>query len=246
MKLAAELTPLRFLLLTIASHLSLLYILATGSLFEIASVFVVSFLIILLSSVPVYHRYISHRSWNCPRWYEIFASFLGVFSFTGSTIIRTVTHRQHHAYTDTPKDPHSPFFLKWYEIYFPYFKNIKLNIGLARDIASDPLHKFIHRFYLLIILFVIIAVSLLLSLKWAIVLAVAPGALCWLNVCVLNIFGHSQQGGSNNRILSFFTLGEGNHKYHHKDPAQSNTGGTDFDLSYRVIRLIEHNRDELI
>lgn len=237
-----ELTPLKFLLLTVVSHLSFLYVVLQGSMIDIFITVSISFLIILFSSVPVYHRYISHRSWNCPRWYEIVATIVGVFSFTGSTIIRTVTHRQHHAYTDTDKDPHSPFFMKWYEMYFPYLKTVKLHIGLARDIATDPLHKYVHKFYLLIIASTFLLVSLLLGLHWAFVLVLAPGALCWLNVCVLNIFGHREKGGSDSKVLSFFTLGEGNHKYHHKDPTQSNTGGNDFDLSYLIIRLIEHKK----
>ena len=234
-----ELTSKNFFVLTIFSHISLLYILSVGTIIQILTTIATAFLILLLSSVPVYHRFLSHRSWNCPRWYEIFASIFGVFSFTGSTISRTVTHRQHHAFTDTDKDPHSPLFSPWYKIYFPFFNQKRINSNLAKDLLSDQLHRNIHKFYLLIILTGYTLVWMLFDFNWAITLIIAPGSLCWANVCILNIFGHQTTGGTNSSILSFITLGEGNHKYHHVSPTQSNTGNDRFDIAYLLIKLIE-------
>ena len=237
-----ELTSRKFFALTILSHVSLAYVIISMPVFHILSTIVVAFLILLFASVPVYHRYLSHRSWNCPRWYETLASVVGVFSFTGSTISRTVTHRQHHAFVDTDKDPHSPLLSPWYKIYFPFFNQRKINSNLAKDLISDPLHRHIHKFYLLIILAGYIVVWTLAGVNWAITLTIAPGALCWANVCFLNIFGHQSNGGTNSGILSFVTLGEGNHKYHHTNPTASNTGGDDFDLAYQLIRLVERKQ----
>lgn len=233
-----ELTSKKFLALTLISHVSLIYVLFLGSLLQIFFLFFLTFIIILLSSVPVYHRFLSHRSWNCPRWYEIFASFLGIFSFTGSTISRTTVHRQHHAFVDTKKDPHSPFFVSWYKIYFPFFNQIKIYSNLSKDLIKDPLHKFIHKFYLLIVLIGFLFVLIVLDLSWALTLTLAPGALCWANVCTLNIFGHKNIGGTNNKLLSIITLGEGNHKDHHLNPTKSNSEDRSFDLSYQIIKAV--------
>jgi len=234
-----ELTSQKFFALTIISHISFLYLLVDGSYLQIVAAFAIAFVIILFSSVIVYHRYLSHRSWNCPRWYEIVASILGIFSFTGSTISRTVTHRQHHAFTDELKDPHSPFLVHWSRIYFPIFNQQKLNINLAKDLITDKLHRTIHTYYLLFVILGFLIIYCISTFNWAIALTIAPGALCWANVCILNIFGHSNIKGTNSSILSFITLGEGNHKYHHSNPTQANTGQNNFDLAYQVIKLIE-------
>jgi stearoyl-CoA desaturase (Delta-9 desaturase) len=237
-----ELTSRKFLALTIFSHVSLMYVLISLPVLHLLCVITIAILILLFSSVPVYHRFLSHRSWNCPRWYEIFASIFGVFGFTGSTISRTVTHRQHHAFADTDKDPHSPLFSPWYKIYFPFFNQKRINSNLAKDLISDPLHRNIHKFYLLIILTGYTVAWMLFDFNWAITLIIAPGSLCWANVCILNIFGHQTIGGTNSSTLSFITLGEGNHKYHHASPTQSNTGNDRFDIAYLLIKLIEKTK----
>jgi fatty-acid desaturase len=99
--------------------------------------------------------------------------------------------------------------------------------------------RHIHKYYLLVVLIGIILSWVPFGLTWALALTVAPGALCWANVCILNIFGHRDINGTDSGILSFVTLGEGNHKYHHNSPTNANTGNDKFDISYQIIRLIE-------
>lgn len=233
-----ELTPIKFLSITLLSHISLLWIIITGSWIHISLSIVISILMMLLVSVPFYHRYLSHKSWNPPEWYKVVASFLGVFCFTGSTLSRTVIHRQHHAFVDTDRDPHSPFNVRWIKIYFPYFNQIKINLLLARDLTTDPMHRFIHYYYILIIVSVFCVLWILLGFTWAVSLSIAPGALCWMNVCMLNIFGHTAYCGSNSRLLNLLTLGEGNHKYHHAHPNDPNSGRHSFDPAYLIIKLL--------
>ena len=136
-----ELTSKKFLALTILSHVSLMYVLILLPVLHLLCVITIAILILLFASVPVYHRFLSHRSWNCPRWYEIFASIFGVFSFTGSTISRTVTHRQHHAFADTDKDPHSPVQGKWNAFHGWEWKHdpSAVSYKYAIDLMRDPL-----------------------------------------------------------------------------------------------------------
>lgn len=233
-----ELTPLKFLFLTIVSHLGFLYTLVWGQWQHIVATFVMAYCILLFASVTYYHRYLSHRSWNPPEWYKIFASFFGILSFTGSTISRTVIHRQHHGFVDDWRDPHSPFLVSPWKIYFPYFNQKKINLSLARDIATQKMHKFIHEYYILLIIVAYLIVWVFSNNLWAVAIIIAPGALCWLNVCILNIYGHKQKGGSNSKLLSFITLGEGNHKYHHDHPDDPNPGQGYHDPSWVLIRIL--------
>lgn len=231
------LTREKFFALTLISQISFLYILFFGSVTQLISAVIISIILIICCSSIVYHRYISHKSWNCPRWYEIFASILGIFAFTGSTITRTAIHRQHHAFVDVNRDPHSPHIIGQFKVYYPFFNKMNVSSTYARDLLTDPLHKIIHQYYVYFIIIFFICGLILTDLQWAVALILSPGALCWINVCILNTIGHKEKGGTNSFLLSLFTLGEGNHKYHHENPTDPNTGGL-FDPGYLIIKIL--------
>lgn len=57
------------------------------------------------------HRYAAHRMFTCsPRWERVFYLLTWITQGSSFLIPRAyaVLHRLHHAYSDTPKDPHSP------------------------------------------------------------------------------------------------------------------------------------------
>jgi stearoyl-CoA desaturase (delta-9 desaturase) len=61
------------------------------------------------------HRYVSHRMFTMsPRWERFF--YLGTALTQGSSFLiprgYAILHREHHAYSDTPDDPHSPHHAK--------------------------------------------------------------------------------------------------------------------------------------
>jgi len=61
------------------------------------------------------HRYASHRMYTVTRNWEKFF-YLSTWFMQGSSFLVPsaygVMHRMHHAYSDTDKDPHSPYFFK--------------------------------------------------------------------------------------------------------------------------------------
>jgi stearoyl-CoA desaturase (delta-9 desaturase) len=56
-----------------------------------------------------FHRLITHRSFTARPWLRIGLAIAGSMSFEGDVITWTATHRRHHAFTDRPGDPHSPY-----------------------------------------------------------------------------------------------------------------------------------------
>ncbi|MCY7272411.1 MAG: fatty acid desaturase, partial [Phormidesmis sp. CAN_BIN44] len=55
-----------------------------------------------------YHRLLSHRSFQVPKWLEYTIATLGALSIQGSPLSWVGGHRQHHAHTeDVDKDPYS-------------------------------------------------------------------------------------------------------------------------------------------
>lgn len=240
-----KLSNFRFFILLLAAHASLLYVLLFLPLANFALSVSISIAIIFLSSSIVYHRLLSHRSWNCPTWYEIFGIFLGIFSFTGTPLTRTLAHRYHHAYSDTPNDPHSPRAHGIFLAYFPMLKREKLNPLLARDILSNRLYMWVHKHYLDIILCVWACSFLLFGIATTLTLFVAPGALCWMNISFCNIYCHWGKNNdplSQSQIVALFTAGEGFHQHHHDSAHDADfSNGNGFDPGYEIIKLIQRN-----
>lgn len=55
-----------------------------------------------------YHRLLAHRGYVVPKWLEYVFATLGALAIQGGPISWVRTHKQHHADSDGPKDPHSP------------------------------------------------------------------------------------------------------------------------------------------
>ena len=65
-----------------------------------------------------YHRTIAHRDVALPPVLETLVVYVGLVCSACSPLSWAGVHRMHHAYADTPKDPHSPKYKKWYEVLF--------------------------------------------------------------------------------------------------------------------------------
>jgi stearoyl-CoA desaturase (delta-9 desaturase) len=55
------------------------------------------------------HRLLTHRSFSAARPLRIALAVAGSMSFEGDVIGWVAIHRRHHAFTDRPGDPHSPY-----------------------------------------------------------------------------------------------------------------------------------------
>jgi stearoyl-CoA desaturase (Delta-9 desaturase) len=56
-----------------------------------------------------FHRGVTHRSYQAASWLRVALATAGSMTLQGSVANWTATHRQHHAFTDEPGDPHSPY-----------------------------------------------------------------------------------------------------------------------------------------
>ncbi len=63
----------------------------------------------ILAGVEVgFHRHFAHRSFKAHRRVRQALAILGSMAFQGPVIWWAATHRRHHAFSDQPRDPHSP------------------------------------------------------------------------------------------------------------------------------------------
>ena len=55
-----------------------------------------------------YHRMLTHRAFQSPKWVEYTLATLGSMAVQGPVVAWVADHRKHHAHTDQEGDPHSP------------------------------------------------------------------------------------------------------------------------------------------
>jgi stearoyl-CoA desaturase (delta-9 desaturase) len=55
-----------------------------------------------------YHRLLTHRGYQVPKWMEHLLAVCATLSLEGGPLVWVTTHRVHHQLTDRPGDPHSP------------------------------------------------------------------------------------------------------------------------------------------
>lgn len=99
-----------------------------------------------------YHRLLTHRSFQCPKWLEYFLTVCGVLSCQGGAIHWVATHRYHHAASDTENDPHSPrrgfwwAHMLWFLKSSPVWDCDDFRARYAPELSKDPVHRVINHY----------------------------------------------------------------------------------------------------
>jgi stearoyl-CoA desaturase (delta-9 desaturase) len=94
-----------------------------------------------------YHRLLTHRSFDCPKWLERCLAILGVCCLQDTPARWVGVHRLHHQFSDESPDPHSPLvtFL-WGHVGWLLVPNHELSrMQLYERYAKDLLRE---RFYM--------------------------------------------------------------------------------------------------
>ncbi|MEL6385268.1 MAG: fatty acid desaturase, partial [Cyanobacteria bacterium J06626_18] len=104
-----------------------------------------------------YHRLLSHRSFQVPKWLEYGIAILGALAIQGGPIFWVGGHRQHHAFAeDTEQDPYSAKRGFWWShmlwILRPQaFSFDRTHYGkYAPDITRQPFYRWLDRSFLLL------------------------------------------------------------------------------------------------
>jgi stearoyl-CoA desaturase (delta-9 desaturase) len=169
------------------------------------------------------HRFYTHRAFRTGKIREYILRFFAFITGQGPILSWVNIHRTHHAYEDTEKDPHSPFHLKWWEIYFAFLPKGKKNfvVDLLRSTGAKYL-MFENKYYLY--MWVVLWVLLFL-ISYSLFFCVVAGSAAWyIGTCSVNILAHTkgvkrfeESVGFNNKFVNLLT-GVGNHNNHHRFP----------------------------
>jgi stearoyl-CoA desaturase (delta-9 desaturase) len=204
----------------------------------------------LLGSIGIclgYHRLLSHRSFQVPRWLEYTIALIGAAALQGGPIFWVSGHRLHHAYTeDEEKDPYSARKGFWWShmlwIFYPRpeFFNYERYKQYAPDLVRDRFYRWLNRYFL----FLQVPIALLLYLLggWSFVVygvflrAVLLWHTTWMINSVTHLWGYRTfQIEDNSRNLwwaAIFTYGEGWHNNHHAYPNVAKAGWRWWELDF--------------
>lgn len=213
------------LIAQIIAHLSIIPLVIYGEFYHYAIAIFVYFLNGCLGMTMTYHRLLTHRSWNCPKLTEYIFSLFATIGLTGSALSWVAIHREHHAFTDTSKDPHSPAYRGWmWSHYFSMFAKVK--IRYVRDLLNEKFYTYQHKFYFEINL--VYGIILFYIDPFAPIYAwLVPAALLWNGGSLIVSTSHRSNGPHNDLIFVLTTWGEGYHKNHHDDVRLSRFGKYD-------------------
>ncbi|KAJ1429136.1 Fatty acid desaturase domain [Sesbania bispinosa] len=100
-----------------------------------------------------FHRNLSHRSFKLPKWLEYAFAYCGVLALQGNPIDWVSTHRYHHQFCDSDKDPHSPIEGFWFSHMSWLFDTNSViercgepnNVG---DLEKQPFYRFLRSSYI--------------------------------------------------------------------------------------------------
>lgn len=211
------------------------------------------------------HRYAAHGAFTMSKFTEkVF--FVLTWLFQGSNYLSAygygIMHRMHHAYADTPDDPHSP---KYDESLFKMMwktKTIYSDINMKR-ITVDPrftknipqweaFDKFARSWVsrlLWIAVYTLVYVNFA-TVWWVWLLLPIQFMLSPVHGAIINWFAHKygyrnfEVGDTSRNFLpfDFLMMGESYHNNHHKHGSRANFGGIrwhELDPTYVVIKLLD-------
>ncbi|AFZ43443.1 Delta-9 acyl-phospholipid desaturase [Halothece sp. PCC 7418] len=199
-----------------------------------------------------FHRLLSHRSLEVPKWLEYFLVFCGSLSAQGAVIDWVGLHRIHHKYSDRDTDPHDSNKGFWWSHIGWMLHEIPADQEIykyTQDINSDPFYQFLSKYFILIQ----VAFGLLLYaiggwsfVIWGVFVRLAVVFHCtWFVNSATHKFGYktyeSNDESRNCWWVALLTYGEGWHNNHHAYQYSARHGlqWWEIDITWMMIRVLQ-------
>jgi stearoyl-CoA desaturase (delta-9 desaturase) len=198
-----------------------------------------------------YHRYFAHRTYRTSRCFQFLMAWLGCSAMQKGPLWWAGHHRDHHRYSDTEEDLHSPIahtvwrsHVGW--LFVPESEATKWHV--IKDLSKYWELRWLNRHHW--VPGILLAVVCYLVGGWA-------GLVCGFFVStvllyhgtfmvnsVCHIFGKrrfaTNDASRNNMWVALITLGEGWHNNHHHYQRSTNQGffWWEIDVSYYLLKLL--------
>jgi stearoyl-CoA desaturase (Delta-9 desaturase) len=229
--------PLLLLIGQIISMLSIIFMMYYGTWWEWMITGIV-YCCIMTGITVGYHRLLSHKAFGCPLWIRILLLFFASIPFYGPAIVWVANHREHHRFSDTENDPHSPYYRG---ILYSYFLQVfsPINFKYARDLLKQNIYRLQVKYYWYII--AIYFILLYIIDPFAVVYAyLAPAGFSKLIGGLVFTYSHRKNKPHNDTWVGLLTLGEGFHLNHHNNASMHRWHK--LDIGGALIELIDKTK----
>ncbi len=197
------------------------------------------------------HRYFSHKAFKTSRVFQFVLAFVAQTSAQKGALWWAAKHREHHKYSDTPQDVHSPAQSGFFKAHVGWIfsKNRgEADLSTIKDLTRFPELVWLNkhdRFPALLL-----ALVVLLTLGWSglVVGFFVSTVLVYHCTFAINSLAHvygkqryiTGDDSRNNWLLALITLGEGWHNNHHHYQASTRQGFRwwEIDITFYLLKLM--------
>ena len=208
---------------------------------------VVSYFVRIFFITAGYHRYFAHRSYRLPRWAQLVMAFGGTTALQKGPLWWAAHHRDHHRWSDTEQDVHSPIRGFWWSHvgWILCDKYSATDESRIKDFAKYPELRWLNRNDW--VGPVSLAIASFLIAGWAgLVIGFGASTIAvWHGTFLVNSLAHvvgrrryaTSDTSRNSLVIALLTNGEGWHNNHHHYQASARQGFRwwEWDPSYYVL-----------
>ncbi len=193
-----------------------------------------------------YHRLLTHRGYQVPKWLEYAMAVCATLSLEGGPIFWVATHRVHHQFSDREGDPHTPREGGWWAhtgwLIWGNALHAQTRV-LARyvpDLVRNRFHVWLSKYHWIPLVASGVALfglgwvwggweNAVGMLLWGAFLRVTLGLhATWLVNSATHLWGsrrfETRDGSRNNFWVALVSGGEGWHNNHHAHPVSARHG----------------------
>ena len=193
-----------------------------------------------------YHRLLTHRGYQVPKWLEYLMTICATLALEGGPMFWVSTHRVHHQLSDHEGDPHTPREGGWWAhtgwLLFGNALHAQTEVlnRYSPDLGRDRFHVWLSKYHWIPLTasgLVLFAAGWLLGgpinavgwLLWGVFLRVTLGLhATWLVNSATHLWGsrrfETRDDSRNNWWVALVSGGEGWHNNHHAHPVSARHG----------------------
>jgi sn-1 stearoyl-lipid 9-desaturase len=199
-----------------------------------------------------WHRLLSHRSFQVPKWLEYFFAFCGTLALQGGILWWVGLHRHHHLHSDEDVDHHDSkkgflwSHVRWMCFEVPAESDIP---RFTKDIADDKFYQFLNTYFfpLQVVLGVVLyAIGGWPFVFWGVFARLVIVYHCtWLVNSATHKFGYrnfeTTDRSTNCWWVAITTYGEGWHNNHHAYQYSARHGMKwwEIDITWMTIQVLQ-------
>lgn len=198
-----------------------------------------------------YHRYFSHRSFRTSRAFQFLLAFCAMSSAQKGVLWWAAHHRNHHRFSDTENDLHSPTQQGFWWSHVGWIlstRNEATEVPMIRDYYKFPELRWLNNHFLVPPVTLAVALFLIGGWGWLIWGFFISTVMLWHGSFCINSLAHvfgrrryaTTDTSRNSLILSLVTLGEGWHNNHHHYMASVRQGffWWEVDITFYILRVL--------